>query len=172
MSNAPLNRRIDPNEPLADASFLLMALYSTLAERAPVAARSTSRHARRFRRSVENAPVVQGATRFFRRSLHNSFAPRASVPQPRNLQVASRFLMAGRPARPGATPQVSVLNLTQARAQYRAVRLAAQRMLGTLRARFAANAADYFIDHRLDTMRMLTARARFARSASGPSFAV
>lgn len=167
---AVLNRRIDPSAPLADASALLMA--ATTAARAPLVPQAPTRHARRFRRAE---PSAQGATTMFRRRLSPTFSTaKAPVMKRSNLRMASAMLMAGTPAETGRisrlSPRVSVLSMTEMRAQVRALRAQRRKatmLVGTLKARFGANAADWGMDHRLDTPRMTTAQARYA-AAQGP----
>lgn len=171
MNTAVLNRRIDPSAPMADASALLMAASTAAA--APVVPPSTSRHARRFRR--DNTASPRGATSMFRRRLTPTFSTaKAPVMTRTNLRMASALLMST-PAETGRisrlTPRVSVLSMTEMRAQVRAIRAQRQKAMlltGTLRARFMGNAADWGVDHRFDTPRMLGAKARFA-GAQGPS---
>lgn len=169
MNTAVLTRRIDPNLPLADASALLMAADAIATARAPVVAKSTTRHARRFKRTPEGN--AHGATTMFRRRLSPSFTM-ARQPVMRRTNMASSLLMAGPDQAAGKlVPQVSVLTMSKMRARAEMVRIAAQRkaqqMRGTLRQRFVANAYDWNTDHRRDLSRLQVAEGRFA-SARGP----
>ena len=173
MNFAVLNRRIDPTQPLSDAASILMNVRAIAAAGVPTVSKSVSRHARRFKRSVEGH--VQGATSFFRRNAVAAFSL-AKAPTMTRTNMASSLLMAQprtASARP-ATPQVSVLNMSQMRARANLVRTAASlqkkavALMGTLSARFAANANDWTSDHHRDTSRMVWAQARFATSR-GPT---
>lgn len=161
--NAVLNRRIDPDAPLPDATALLFQAGQIASQRIPAVPRSTSRAARKFNR----APIVSlsaqqqprlGATSFFRhrtdaRHAFTMTAPMA-VPNARRDRMANAILMSGTTPR-GRVPAVQPLDVLRARMMERR---RARMVEGTLRHRFEMNSRD-IADSKIDTLRMARARA-------------
>ena len=153
LAQDPIQLLTSATESLREASVPLARSNrrDSLYKIAPLAPRSRSLFARPFKRALALKPTEpfarQGATSFYRGHTGTTatFAARARIPDRRARRMAEVLLKAaGSTAPVVGVPSITTLTKLRVRAeQYmQARRFKAQRLLHTLRARFAANAAD------------------------------
>lgn len=147
---------------------LLTSAYAANRASVPTVRQNTTKFARRIKRGL--ATATQGATRFFRRNIENSFTPRSQAPAARQARLATSFLFSSG-KRMANIPQVSkitILRLRAAQAMTKAERALNEQFLGNLKRRFNDNAVDWVPDHRGDMARVAVQHARYGNR---PGFA-
>jgi hypothetical protein len=166
--NTVLRRRIDPNEPLPDATALLTAARTILtARKAPITRKSNDRRARPFMRA--------GATSRFNRNLSKTFGRGVTAPgsQPVTHEADAVLMPRVRAGRRVHAPYVDRLRILQAANDKRL----AKQMVDTLSVRRHFNLADESIrlrttpdsvKHNFDTLRMTRTIGRYGNTVYAP----